>query len=141
MYVYVRCVYISSEVGSFNIFQCFAGIHPKDSFVMLRAIVLISSVWHLSYGQQQLLLLFTVLLLDIKQMLKIWRPCFTCMYGVRVMWLSRILFYLLLLYQNFTSSTVPTLIYCFLLKKKKKIAPTGSVRKIHLLNMALEKIY
>lgn len=34
-------------------FHVDAGIHPKDFFVMLRAIPHISSVWHLSFGLQQ----------------------------------------------------------------------------------------
>ena len=59
-----------------------AGIHLRDFFVMLRDMAHISFVWLLSYGLLQLPLLFIVQLSDIKQMLKIWSPCFTCMFGV-----------------------------------------------------------
>lgn len=60
----------------------YIGILPKGSSVMLRDIQHISSAWLLSCGQQQLPLLFTEQLLDIRRMLKIWSQCFIYMFGV-----------------------------------------------------------
>lgn len=60
------------------------GILLLDFTVILRAIALISFAWHRFCGLQQLHSPFTVLLLDTKPTLKIWRLCFTCMYGVRI---------------------------------------------------------
>lgn len=54
-----------------RIISNYAGIHLKGFSVMLKATRHISSVWLHFYGLQQLLLLFTELLSDIKQMWRI----------------------------------------------------------------------
>ncbi|KAI3732099.1 hypothetical protein L1987_63296 [Smallanthus sonchifolius] len=64
----------------FAAFSALLVIHLKDSSVMLRAIALISSVWHLSSGLLLLLLLFIVQLSNTKLMSRILSPCFTCMF-------------------------------------------------------------
>lgn len=54
-----------------RIISNYAGIRLKGFSVMLKATRHISSVWPHFYGLQQLLLLFTGLLSDIKQMWRI----------------------------------------------------------------------
>lgn len=68
-----------------------SGIHRKDFFAMLRDLVHISSAWHHFYGLQQLHSPFIVLLLDTKRMLKTWGLCFTCMFGVCIMFILELI--------------------------------------------------
>lgn len=76
------------------------GIRPKDSFVQLRVTALISFVWPLFYGPLPLLLLFIVPLSSTKLMLKIWRPCFTCTFGVMIIYNNEHNLFLLLSVQH-----------------------------------------
>ncbi|KAL2322106.1 hypothetical protein Fmac_026485 [Flemingia macrophylla] len=83
---FIVLCYLLKELRKFSFklvfLPCTFWTHPKVSFVMLRDIAHISFVWQLFYGLQQLLLPCTALLYNTKQMLKIWRPCFTCMSGI-----------------------------------------------------------
>lgn len=81
-FMFLWIVEIFFLVFGLRVLCCYAEIHPRDFFAMLRVTPPISSVWLLSCGLLQLLLLFIALLLDTKLMLKIWSPCFTCMFGV-----------------------------------------------------------
>lgn len=76
------------------------GIRPKDCFVQLRVTALISFVWPLFYGPLPLLLLFIVPLSSIKLMLKIWRLCFTCTFGVMIIYKNKHNLFLLLSVQH-----------------------------------------
>lgn len=58
------------------------GILQRGLFVTHKATPHISSAFLRSCGQLLLLSRFTVLWLSIKLMWRIWKPCFTCMFGV-----------------------------------------------------------